>query len=141
MLREIQCLKKYLDVLDDLSQAPPSTASKPAHTKKEEKSKSTTISEEDPAEPDLDELLGGDDFAKQLAANMEQLMGEMSNEDNDELKQAFEKVWASFDGGEATTADQKTTSREVPKAPASFQDTIGKTLNKLKDSSKEIDVS
>lgn len=105
----------------------------------EEKLKATKISDQDPAEPDLDELLGSDDFAKELAANMEQLMGEMGNEENDELKQAFEKVWASFDGG---APEPSSSTRDIPKAaPASFQDTIGKTFNKLKDSSKEIDVS
>ena len=81
-------------------------------------------------EPDLDDLLGSDDFAKQLAANMEQLMGQMGTDENDEMKQAFEKVWSSFDKKEDQT-----------EKPRSFQETIGKTMNKLKDSSKEIDVS
>lgn len=117
----------------------------------------TSTGDEDPAEPDLDELLGSDDFAKELAAGMEQLMGQMGGESNDEMKEAFEKVWASFDNGgtppvPATTTTTTTVpssaspvaalnTREVPKVPQSFQDTIGKTMNKLKDSSKEIDVS
>lgn len=131
----------------------------------EAKNTTTTITsagDEDPAEPDLDELLGSDDFAKELAAGMQQLMGQMGGESNDEMKEAFEKVWASFDNGAAapvptpaaTTTTTTTTkapsianpaatsnTREVPKVPQSFQDTIGKTMNKLKDSSKEIDVS
>ncbi|KAL7333177.1 Peroxisome chaperone and import receptor, variant 2 [Mucor circinelloides] len=117
----------------------------------------TSADDEDPAEPDLDELLGSDDFAKQLAAGMEQLMGQMGGESNDEMKEAFEKVWASFDNGAAapdSAFDAKpaaaaaaaaspvsSSTREVPKVPQSFQDTIGKTMNKLKDSSKEIDSS
>lgn len=119
----------------------------------------TTADDEDPAEPNLDELLGSDDFAKQLAAGMEQLMGQMGGESNDEMKEAFEKVWASFDNGAgadttfsekptpaapaapAAAASPSSSTREVPKVPQSFQDTIGKTMNKLKDSSKEIDVS
>ncbi|KAI9248976.1 Pex19 protein [Helicostylum pulchrum] len=108
-------------------------------------------------------MLDNDDFAKQLAAGMEQLMGQMGGaanaEGNDEMKEAFEKVWASFDGDAAATiaAATATTSaataaaaptvpkvsaeKQVPKVPQSFQDTIGKTMNKLKDSSKEINTS
>jgi peroxin-19 len=125
-----------------------STAPK-APVKKQEPNKNPTttcVEEEDAAEQDLDELLGTDEFAKQLAAGMEQLMGQMGAENNDEMKDAFEKVWASL-GDEKTDQIPKTqglpaaTSREVPKVPQSFQETIGKTMNKLKDSSKEIDVS
>lgn len=110
-----------------------------------------TICEDDPAEQSLDDMLDNDDFAKQLAAGMEQLMGQMGGADaegNDDMKEAFEKVWASFDSDAAAATTTTTTAsstapstREVPKVPQSFQDTIGKTMNKLKDSSKEIDVS
>lgn len=112
--------------------------------KKETKTTATTISDEDPAEQSLDDMLDNDDFAKQLAAGMEQLMGQMgagADDGNDEMTEAFEKVWASFDAGNTAPTTAGTTSREVPKVPQSFQDTIGKTMNKLKDSSKEIDVS
>jgi peroxin-19 len=112
---------------------------------KKETKTTTTIGDEDSAEPSLDDVLDNDDFAKQLAAGMEQLMGQMgadaADEGNDEMKEAFEKVWASFDAGDAATAPASSTTREVPKIPQSFQETIGKTMNKLKDSSKEIDVS
>jgi peroxin-19 len=139
-----------------MSSAPKAPVKKEEPTKK---TSTTCVEEEDPAEQDLDDLLGNDDFAKQLAAGMEQLMGQMGAENNDEMKDAFEKVWASL-GDEsigktsspaaaaaaaATTttaaATTATASREVPKVPQSFQETIGKTMNKLKDSSKEIDVS
>ncbi|KAI8082611.1 Pex19 protein [Gilbertella persicaria] len=101
---------------------------KPVETK-------TKTTDQDPPEQDLDELLGSDEFAKQLAAGMEQLMGQMNTDENDEMKQAFEKVWASLD---KNTEEEV---KKVPKTPQSFQDTIGKTMNKLKDSSKEIDTS
>lgn len=106
-----------------------------------------TTCEDDPAEQSLDDMLDNDDFAKQLAAGMEQLMGQMGNlggdgETNDDMKEAFEKVWASFDNEASTSATPPAAAtREVPKVPQSFQETIGKTMNKLKDSSKEIDVS
>lgn len=145
-----------LDVLDDMSHL--SVTEKKPVTAQVKKTTTTVTSadDEDPAEPDLDELLGSDDFAKQLAAGMEQLMGQMGGESNDEMKEAFEKVWASFDNGAAApdsafaakptaaaaaASPASSSTREVPKVPQSFQDTIGKTMNKLKDSSKEIDVS
>ncbi|KAI8366962.1 Pex19 protein [Choanephora cucurbitarum] len=106
------------DVLDDMSKVSvaPTQPIKPTETSQ--------------PEPDLDDLLGSDDFAKQLAANMEQLMGQMGTDENDEMKQAFEKVWSSLDNKE-----------DPSETPRSFQETIGKTMNKLKDSSKEIDSS
>lgn len=138
----------YLDVLDDMVTAPVSAPK--AEAKKETK----TLCEDDPAEQSLDDMLDNDDFAKQLAAGMEQLMGQMGGVDaegNDEMKEAFEKVWASFDGDAAaavaattpaaSTAPKVPAERQVPKVPQSFQDTIGQTMNKLKDSSKEINVS
>ncbi|CAO0794931.1 unnamed protein product [Mucor circinelloides] len=146
------------DVLDDMSHL--SVTEKKPVTAQVKKTTTTVTSadDEDPAEPDLDELLGSDDFAKQLAAGMEQLMGQMGGESNDEMKEAFEKVWASFDNGAAApdsafaakptaaaaaaaASPASSSTREVPKVPQSFQDTIGKTMNKLKDSSKEIDSS
>ncbi|KAI9487260.1 MAG: Pex19 protein [Benjaminiella poitrasii] len=112
----------------------------PAKIKEEPKKTNTTVDDE-ANEPDLDELLNNQDFAKQLAIGMEQLMGQVGEENNDEMKEAFEKVWASFDK-ESTTVPEA--NRDMPKpssSSASFQETIGKTLNKLKDSSKEIDSS
>lgn len=138
-----------LDVLDDMVTAPA-----PKVEVKQETKVTSTSCEDDPAEQSLDDMLDNDDFAKQLAAGMEQLMGQMGGADaggNDDMKEAFEKVWASFDSDAAaatTAATASTTApavptatREIPKVPQSFQDTIGKTMNKLKDSSKEIDVS
>ncbi|KAG0749961.1 hypothetical protein G6F57_005052 [Rhizopus arrhizus] len=107
------------DVLDNMNQ----TTEKP-------KTK-TTITEE--KEEDLDDLMDNDEFAKQLAAGMEHLMGQFEQEG--EMKNTFEKVWASFDTPEKNREASKTTQ------PQSFQEAIGKTMDKLKDSSKEIDSS
>lgn len=94
-----------------------------------EKTKATVTEEK---EEELDDLVDSDEFAKQLAAGMEDLMGQFEKEG--ELKDTFEKVWASLDN----TPEK---NREASKAsPQSFQEAIGKTMNKLKDSSKEIDV-
>ncbi|KAI7898500.1 Pex19 protein [Cokeromyces recurvatus] len=106
--------------------------------KEEPKKTNTTIHAKDPIEPELDDLFNSEEFAKQLAVGMEQLMGQMETENNDEMKEAFEKVWASFDKETATTVE---TNKDIPKPPSSFQETIDKTLNKLKNSSKEIDSS
>ncbi|KAI8984600.1 Pex19 protein [Mycotypha africana] len=85
---------------------------------------------------------------------MEQLMGGMDGEADEEMKKAFEKVWASFDNETpvptasapptATTTTSSSKNKEdgaTKKSAQSFQDTINKTMNKLKDSSKEIDSS
>lgn len=133
------------DVLDDMATAPAVEKTK-VEVKKETVATKTTC-EDDPAEQSLDDMLDNDDFAKQLAAGMEQLMGQMSGlgvdgETNDDMKEAFEKVWASFDNdASASATPSASATREVPKVPQSFQETIGKTMNKLKDSSKEIDTS
>ncbi|CAO3593624.1 unnamed protein product [Absidia cylindrospora] len=80
----------------------------------------------------------------------------MGNMDQDpEMKAAFEKVWGSFDpttmaaqaNEEAATSTSATARAPAPAtAPtaaggASFQDTIAQTMNKLKDSSKQVDSS
>lgn len=82
-----------------------------------------------------------DDFAKQLAAGMEELM---SGEDQDEFKETFEKIWKSF---ESTSLDDSVAqSSKAPAAAAdpenkkSFQDTIAQTMNKLRDSSDKVEV-
>ncbi|CAO3679353.1 unnamed protein product [Umbelopsis vinacea] len=120
------------DVLDDFSA--PSTASQPKATAVS----STTVSEE-ADEENLDAVLD-DDFAKQLAAGMEELM---SGEDQDEFKETFEKIWKSF---ESTSLDDSVAqSSKAPAAAAdpenkkSFQDTIAQTMNKLRDSSDKVE--
>lgn len=106
-----------------------------------------------------------DDFAKQLAANMQELMGQM--DEDKEMKETFEKIWSSFEASEngegadsATRAvpdiaaaaasaaaasnptTNNTTDNKSPSGqPRSFQETIAQNMNKLKDSSKQVDVS
>ncbi|KAI7896491.1 Pex19 protein family-domain-containing protein [Mucor mucedo] len=132
------------DVLDDM--VAPEPKAQQVQAKKETQS-TAPIYDDDPAVPSLTDMLDSDDFAKQLAANMEQLMGQMGGADigkPDDMNKAFEQVWASFDGNTAANTSVPTaapSTREVPKVPQSFQDTIGQTMNKLKDSSKEIKTS
>ncbi|KAM3579565.1 Peroxisome chaperone and import receptor, variant 2 [Umbelopsis sp. WA50703] len=120
------------DVLDDFS-APtsssvPKKAAEPTATKVEE-----TGDDED-----LDAMLD-DDFAKQLAAGMEELMGE-AGEGQDEFKDTFEKIWKSF---ENTSLEDPTTSAPEgpvdPETKKTFQETIAQTMNKLKNSSDKVE--
>jgi peroxin-19 len=89
---------------------------------------------------DLDAMLD-DDFAKQLAAGMEELMGE-AGEGQDEFKDTFEKIWKSF---ENTSLEDPTTSAPEgpvdPETKKTFQETIAQTMNKLKNSSDKVEVS
>ncbi|KAI8997306.1 Pex19 protein family-domain-containing protein [Pilobolus umbonatus] len=119
------------DVLDDMNHL----STHDNKTKVEEKK---TVVDTKESEPSLDDLLDNNDFAKELSTGMEQLLGQL--EKDDYMKDAFEKVWASLDDKSPQPKTQAPT-REVPKPAESFQDAIGKTMNKLKDSSKEVDSS
>lgn len=81
--------------------------------------------------------MGGLDaeFSKQLASGMEELMKEMNG--NAELQKSFEEMFKGLD------VNGKSTAAPAPKAAsaASFQDRIAKTMDKLKDSSEQVDVS
>jgi peroxin-19 len=89
--------------------------------------------------------LDNDAFAKQLQAGMEELMGNLDQDPD--MKAAFEQVWGSFDPATlATQANEEAAKNSTQTArggggSASFQDTIAQTMNKLKDSSKQVDVS
>jgi peroxin-19 len=114
------------DVLDDFSA--PSAQPKKAVP-------ATTVSQE-ATEDDLDAVLD-DDFAKQLAAGMEELM---SGEDQDEFKETFEKIWKSF---ETTSLEESASASNGPVDPdtkKTFQETISQTMNKLRDSSDKVEV-
>jgi peroxin-19 len=91
----------------------------------------------------LDAVLD-DDFAKQLAAGMEELM---SGEDQDEFKETFEKIWKSFEStslddsvAQSSKAPTAATAVADPENKKSFQDTIAQTMNKLRDSSDKVEV-
>ena len=116
------------DVLDDFSA--PATTSQPKAAVPP-----TTVSEE-AEEDNLDAVLD-DDFAKQLAAGMEELM---AGEDQEEFKETFEKIWKSFES--TSLEDPNPSSNPVdPETKRSFQDTIAQTMNKLRDSSDKVEVS
>jgi peroxin-19 len=116
-------------VLDDMTSVP----AKAPEAKPEAKTSDKPAQGENTPE----EAVDGDEFAKQLAAGMEQLMGQM--DEDEEMKKAFESIWTSIDKPtEAAGASREVNSE---KKATNFQDTIGQTMNKLKDSSKEIDVS
>ncbi|KAI8096509.1 Pex19 protein family-domain-containing protein [Halteromyces radiatus] len=130
------------DVLDDFNGL--STKETTKETNKETNKDTTNDNKtSDKTEESLDDMLDNEAFAKQLQAGMEELMGNM--EQDPEMKAAFEKVWGSFDPttlanqDKSETAKPSTTDRAVP--GASFQDTIAQTMNKLKDSSKQVDSS
>lgn len=133
----------FVDVLDDFNGL--STKDKKESTAPA--TKKTTVTEEPSGgeQGSLDDMLDNDAFAKQLQAGMEELMGNMDQDP--EMKAAFEKVWGSFDpatmaaqANEEAAKNSSSTARG-PAAGASFQDTIDQTMNKLKDSSKQVDVS
>ncbi|ORZ07857.1 Pex19 protein family-domain-containing protein [Absidia repens] len=144
------------DVLDDFNGL--STKEKEAAaTSKQPTTTTTAVAEEQPEQEgqgsSMDDMLDDDAFAKQLQAGMEELMGNMDKDP--EMKAAFEKVWGSLDptamAAQANEEAAKSTStpRAAPAAAAapgaaggaSFQDTIAQTMNKLKDSSKQVDSS
>ncbi|CAO3599518.1 unnamed protein product [Absidia cylindrospora] len=117
----------------------------------------TTTTDEQPEQEGqglLDDMLDDDAFAKQLQAGMEELMGNMDQDP--EMKAAFEKVWGNLDptamatqaneeAAKSTSTPRAAATSPSPPAPAaggaSFQDTIAQTMNKLKDSSKQVDSS
>ncbi|CAO3635612.1 unnamed protein product [Cunninghamella blakesleeana] len=80
---------------------------------------------------------------------MDEFMGNLDKDP--EMKAAFEKVWGSFDPSLLAQEANQEASRNVPPTdatpssasakPASFQDTINQTMNKLKDSSKQVDTA
>ncbi|KAI9274340.1 Pex19 protein [Phascolomyces articulosus] len=141
------------DVLDDFNTL--STSEKKGASEKTEGKKP----QEEPTESSasLDDMFDEDEFAKQLAANMQELMGQMDQDK--EMKETFEKIWSSFEATENEEKGESTTtaSRSVPEVATtaagagsnnkpgsgqpSFQETIAQTMNKLKDSSKQVDSS
>ncbi|KAI9007976.1 Pex19 protein [Phycomyces nitens] len=139
------------DVLDDFDGLSTKDIPSKVPAKPDQKPKA-----EDPAEDSLDSIFNDDEFSRQLAAGMEDLMGKIGNGGQDpEMMQAFEQVWKSLDSDLPPTAAPSTappttnkdrgvgssaTGSQTPSAQ-SFQDTIAQTMNKLKDSSKQVDSS
>ncbi|KAF9977296.1 Peroxisome chaperone and import receptor [Actinomortierella ambigua] len=134
----------FLDgALDGFVSPKPTAPVKPASTTKAETStsKAAAASSDKPARtpesilfnPDEDDEEGmdlNDEFTKQLAAGMEDLMKEMNGNEN--LQKTFEEMFKSV---ESATAG----STSSPATGGSFQDRIAKTMDKLKDSSEQAD--
>ncbi|KAG9072789.1 Peroxisome chaperone and import receptor [Linnemannia hyalina] len=137
----------FLDgALDGFTSAKPAAPVKPTATQKVDSAASTTSSKPaktpeslllnpEDLEDDDEAAVGGLDaeFSKQLASGMEELMKEMNG--NTELQKSFEEMFKGLD------VNGKSTAAPTPKAAsaASFQDRIAKTMDKLKDSSEQVD--
>ncbi|KAI8922051.1 Pex19 protein [Powellomyces hirtus] len=136
---DVDDLDSYLDdVLDDFSAPPPPIP----------------ISAAAPAtEPSFD-----DDFARQLAADMEQLFknGGEDTAGNSEINSAMAQFMESFKelqvspdssavaNGVATSSVRATASKapvepSIPATPKSFQDTVAQTMKKLRTSSNQVE--
>ncbi|ORY98056.1 Pex19 protein family-domain-containing protein [Syncephalastrum racemosum] len=128
------------DVLDDFN----NLSTQPSAAPKTDVSPSSSSKEKAPqvGSESLDDLLDQDEFAKQLASGMEELMGGMDQDE--EMKNTFEKIWKSFEENEKNADPSASSQQQRPSGPqqqSSFQDKIAQTMNKLKDSSKQVDDS
>lgn len=134
--------------MDGFTSAKPAAPVKPTATQKVDSAASTTSSKAaktpeslllnpEDLEDDDEAAVGGLDaeFSKQLASGMEELMKEMNG--NSELQKSFEEMFKGLD------VNGKSTAAPAPKAAGAvnFQDRIAKTMDKLKDSSEQVDVS
>ncbi|KAF9436699.1 Peroxisome chaperone and import receptor [Entomortierella beljakovae] len=143
----------FLDgALDGFTSAKPATTVKPASTKKaassasassapkvEKTPESLLLHPEDLADDD-DEIAGGLDaeFSQQMASGMEELMKEMNA--NPELQKSFEEMFKGLDvNGKAPAEPSGSSPRVGGAGAASFQDRIAKTMDKLKDSSDQVE--
>lgn len=87
-----------------------------------------------------DDVLGDDDFAKQLQAGMAELMGEIEN--SPEMQAQFESIFkelgaAADSGAETPTAPAGASSAQASGAAASdasFQETIRRTMERMQNS-------
>ncbi|KAG0277261.1 Peroxisome chaperone and import receptor [Linnemannia exigua] len=141
----------FLDgALDGFTSAKPATPVKPTATQKADSAAASTTSSKpaktpeslllnpEDLEDDDEAAMGGLDaeFSQQLASGMEELMKEMNG--NAELQKSFEEMFKGLDVNGKSTASA---AAAAPKAAstASFQDRIAKTMDKLKDSSDQVD--
>ncbi|CAJ0846005.1 15269_t:CDS:2, partial [Entrophospora sp. SA101] len=140
------------EVLDDFSSQPPTKSSSPTFS---------TINNSIPSNllPKLTELTSDmdEEYAKILAAEMEKLVDEVTNKElNEELKSTLQGFMKSvgginnlndivdFDGKNSIIGD--VSGNKIRKSPNeskgdSFQDKINQTMNKLQNSSEQVDAS
>ncbi|ORX97581.1 Pex19 protein [Basidiobolus meristosporus CBS 931.73] len=132
--------------LDDLLDGALEDFSKPIEQPKQVKQEPQP--EESGEKSEFDALFE-DEFAKQLAEGMEEFMKEMNGDDS--LKQTFEQLLGSFDQNDFNPSaslqpnpkkkpEEKLKSSEssTSTAPASFQEKVEQTMNKLRDSSEQV---
>ncbi|KAG0019894.1 Peroxisome chaperone and import receptor [Entomortierella chlamydospora] len=120
------------------STAPPPASSASSSSKAKSVDKSTKAAQDNDGDDnddddELDDDLGLDDeFTKSLASGMEELMKEMNG--NPELKESFEEIFRGLDvNGKAPAATAAGADSK------SFQDRIARTMDKLKDSSDQVE--
>lgn len=140
-----------LDVLDDFNTLSTSESKKPQQpASSDPKEKEPVAAKTTPGKTEKESLddfsMDEDEFAKQLASAMSDWMQEMDNDK--ETRETFEKIWSSFETeqgkGEGVGAASNSTGNNSDARPGetkSFQESISQTMNKLKESSKNIDVS
>ncbi|KAJ8662311.1 hypothetical protein O0I10_002004 [Lichtheimia ornata] len=147
------------DVLDDFNTLSTSESKKPQQPASSASKEKETVAGQPPAgktseKESLDDFsMDEDEFAKQLASAMSDWMQEMDNDK--ETRETFEKIWSSFEteqgkgegaagaaaaaGGASNSSGNGGDAR--PGETKSFQESISQTMNKLKESSKNIDAS
>ncbi|KAI9142204.1 Pex19 protein, partial [Paraphysoderma sedebokerense] len=120
------------DVLDDLSKPVPKPTSSSAIPKPNPNA-NPNATQQNETETDEHDVSFSEEFASELAAGMEELMKEM--ESSPELKNVMERIMGGFDN--QTT--EKNESEKSFNEAGSFQDKINETLNKLKNSSDQVE--
>ncbi|KAG0085775.1 hypothetical protein BGZ93_000477, partial [Podila epicladia] len=145
----------FLDgALDGFTAAKPTTLVKPTSTKMADGAKSpktdNNLAQTPEAlllNPELNEDNDNDinlsetdaEFQKSMAMGMEELMREMSS--NNELQKTFEEMFSvmDLDLEKKRAGAIVDTQAKAPEPAGSFQDRIAKTMDKLKDSSEQVE--
>lgn len=156
--RTCPALYQNLGALDGFTAAKPATPVKPTSTKKANGTKSPKtdnpartpealllnpeLNKDDEDDDDIDISATDDEFQKSMAMGMEELMREMSS--NNELQKTFEEMFKGMDldlekKGKVSTEGSPIQAK-APEVAGSFQDRIAKTMDKLKDSSDQVEV-
>lgn len=102
-------------------------------------------------DPKLDDILGDEDFAKQLQAGMADLLGELDN--SPEMQAQFENIFKELGAAAAETsegaaaniapvpptssASGASTAADAAAAEASFQETIKRTMERMQTSGEQ----
>ncbi|KAG0240649.1 Pex19 protein family-domain-containing protein [Mortierella sp. GBAus27b] len=125
--------------------APAASGSSSSTSQKPEKTPESLLLQPEDLEDDDEALAGMDaEFTNQLASGMEELMKEMNN--NPELQKSFEEMFKGLDVNGKSPATEKPAAAAAAGASSAkaggagnFQDRIARTMDKLKDSSEQVD--